>query len=352
IPTILGVIATIAAALLYRFAFTRLPGVDESSWGPGFVAEAMSVLTVGIAVFVIAGIVQEYAQGIRSRRIRFNENVLIASVRMILRNKRRYAGYLVHLSVVFLFVGYAGGSFKKTAHFDFLYYKMAPTGEGKEIHYHSSDKAYLENYEIAAQDLFIRPVFGANADPTNPIQMTISQEAHYYVRRGPKDKQPSPAPANLTPYAAANRPFPPQERLLRLTTGFVMDGRMKTERHFHPQTDPSTGQLAKTEDGGTMRIPTSKPDIRSTWSEDFYIQLGGISDPLAKNNPDMNRRFEFYYYDMERDPAAYARFFPGMITATLEVWINPMTKFIWLGSLLFFLSGLIILIPYGERDLE
>ncbi len=40
--------------------------------------------------------------------------------------------------------------------------------------------------------------------------------------------------------------------------------------------------------------------------------------------------------------------FPRQLVANLEVWVNPLVKFIWVGSLLFFFSGLLILLPIGE----
>lgn len=353
IPIFAGILATIAAGALYGFAFTRTTGVDDSSWGPAVIAEGFSVLTVGIGVFVLTGLFQEFYRGVKSRRLRFGENVLLALSRLVLRNKRRYAGYMVHIAIVFLFIGYAGGSFKKTARYDFHYYKVAALPGSEEIEYQSQDRAYLENYEIQAQQLFLRPVFQPNADKSKPTQFTISQEAHFYVRRGNSPPaKPVERKAGESAWQAANHPLPREERLLRLLTGFVIDGRMKTERHFHPQINPSTGDVQRSGDGVAGRTPTSKPDIRSTWNEDLYIQLGAIMDPAKGTNPDLNHRFEFYYYETEKHPDAYVRVFPSAIVATLEVWINPLVKFIWFGSLLFFISGLIIVLPFGERENE
>ena len=40
--------------------------------------------------------------------------------------------------------------------------------------------------------------------------------------------------------------------------------------------------------------------------------------------------------------------FPKEIVGNLEIWVNPLVKLIWLGSLLYFFAGLFILLPIGE----
>lgn len=346
-PLIAGILGSVIFALVYGFLFTRALGADHSAWGPGIVAEVFSILTVGIAVFNLVGLFQEFQRGVKSRRIRFGENVLQGFVKLILRNKRRYGGYLVHISVVFLFLGYAGGAFKKTEKFSFFYQKMPAENGSEYVRYYSGDKAYLDSYTIEARDLFIRPEFQPNADKTKPIEMAVVHEAHYRVN--PPGLQSPVPPDGQDPFAFANRPTPASNQFIKFVSGFILDGRMKTERHFYPRLNPATGRLAKDASGATSRIPTSKPDIKSAWSEDFYIQLGSIYDPTAGQNPDLVQMFEFYYYDTGRHPVAYEQLFPQQITATLEVWVNPLVKFVWLGTILFFISGLIVLIPFGER---
>ncbi len=60
--------------------------------------------------FVAGTIFLEYSRGIRSR-MRRGEGPLRAFVELLRRNQRRYGGYVVHLSVVLMFVGFAGAAF-------------------------------------------------------------------------------------------------------------------------------------------------------------------------------------------------------------------------------------------------
>ena len=356
-PLLIGLVGTILFALLYGFFFSGERDASDGPWGPGVISEIFSILTVGVACFTLAGLFEEYRQGIRSRRNRFGENSVQAFIRLVLRNKRRYGGYLVHISIVFLFVGYAGSAFKKTTKFDFHYYKMRTEPGSEFIHYYSGDRAFFDNYEIEARDLFFKPEFQPNADRSNPVHFTVAQQAHFHVQPGGRSvdgfkRTTEVKPKDQSVLAFANRPAPALDQFSKFWTGFTRDGRMITERHFHPRIDPASGRVQRDRRGEAQRTPTSKPDIRSTWNEDIYIQLGSMYEPGSRVNAPFNHHYEFYYHQTDRSLQANARLFPSTLVATLEVWINPLVKFIWLGSILFFLSGLVILMPFGERNLD
>ena len=189
LPLLFGFVGGVTFALAYRLVFTRLPGPDVGTWGTALVSEIMAIITVGVSIFVIAGILQEYAQAIRLRRLRYAEGRARAFWHLLLQNKRRYGGYLVHLAIVFLFIGYAGSAFKKSRKLEFHYYRMPWQPKSKVIHYYSGDRAYIEDYEIQARELFLRPVIRDQAGPKDPIYFTISHEGHYHVQRGQGSRQ-------------------------------------------------------------------------------------------------------------------------------------------------------------------
>ncbi|MFQ5514129.1 MAG: heme lyase CcmF/NrfE family subunit [Myxococcota bacterium] len=74
------------------------------------VREIYPVAFGALCVFVTGTIVEEYTRGIRAR-MRRGEGPVRAALTLIRRNQRRYGGYIVHLAVVFLFVGFAGATF-------------------------------------------------------------------------------------------------------------------------------------------------------------------------------------------------------------------------------------------------
>ncbi|HET7700332.1 MAG TPA: heme lyase CcmF/NrfE family subunit [Candidatus Limnocylindria bacterium] len=59
-----------------------------------------AVLTYALAAFVAATVVQEFARGVRARRVLHDETALTALGSLLRRNGRRYGGYIVHLGIV------------------------------------------------------------------------------------------------------------------------------------------------------------------------------------------------------------------------------------------------------------
>jgi cytochrome c-type biogenesis protein CcmF len=66
-----------------------------------------------LAGFVFGTIIQEFVKGIGARRRMYSESLLPASFRLVIRNRRRYGGYIVHFGVVILFCAFAGLMFKR-----------------------------------------------------------------------------------------------------------------------------------------------------------------------------------------------------------------------------------------------
>jgi cytochrome c-type biogenesis protein CcmF len=68
-----------------------------------------------LCAFVLATIIEEFYKGARIRVRSKNEMVPVALVKLILKNKRRYGGYIVHLAVVIIFAGLSGNAFNQEA---------------------------------------------------------------------------------------------------------------------------------------------------------------------------------------------------------------------------------------------
>jgi cytochrome c-type biogenesis protein CcmF len=77
----------------------------------GGVHHPTALLSFALCAFVIATIVAEFWKG--SRAIGAKENISLphAAVELTWRNTRRYGGYLVHLGVVAIFIGFTGSAF-------------------------------------------------------------------------------------------------------------------------------------------------------------------------------------------------------------------------------------------------
>ncbi len=101
--------------------------VDQFLWptaamvviGGGLVALGVRVWTSGICfalcAFVFGTVAQEFWRGARVRQTATATDVVTAMIGLVSRNKRRYGGYIVHLGIVLVFLGFAGEGFKQEA---------------------------------------------------------------------------------------------------------------------------------------------------------------------------------------------------------------------------------------------
>jgi len=69
-------------------------------------------MSLYLSAFVAACILGEFYKGARTRQRGSGENFLEAVYNLTMRNTRRYGGYIIHLGIVMLFVGFAGLAFK------------------------------------------------------------------------------------------------------------------------------------------------------------------------------------------------------------------------------------------------
>lgn len=118
-PTaVFAVAAVLHAALGARFGYPFI--VPADSVEPGFGAAAYAKLssvfpgvTVALSAFNVAVIIQEFVRGTRARQSSMQkkgepEGALLALGRLVARSRRRYGGYVVHLGIVAMFLGFVG----------------------------------------------------------------------------------------------------------------------------------------------------------------------------------------------------------------------------------------------------
>ncbi|MFN8060088.1 MAG: cytochrome c-type biogenesis CcmF C-terminal domain-containing protein [Vicinamibacterales bacterium] len=72
-----------------------------------------SGLCFALAAFTTGTIVQEFVRGARVRQQATGSDVFTALIGIVARSKRRYGGYLVHVGIVLMFLGFAGEGFKQ-----------------------------------------------------------------------------------------------------------------------------------------------------------------------------------------------------------------------------------------------
>jgi cytochrome c-type biogenesis protein CcmF len=85
----------------------------SAGWGYLHRMHPASIAGLWLVVFVLLAILAEFWKGIRARQSAKGENPLQALFKLVSRNQRRYGGYMIHLGVVLIALGFIGDSFFK-----------------------------------------------------------------------------------------------------------------------------------------------------------------------------------------------------------------------------------------------
>jgi cytochrome c-type biogenesis protein CcmF len=72
-----------------------------------------SLICLILCVFVAATIVLEFYRGAKVIRARSGASFAACAIDLTMRNTRRYGGYIVHIGMVFVFIGLAGAAFNR-----------------------------------------------------------------------------------------------------------------------------------------------------------------------------------------------------------------------------------------------
>ena len=77
------------------------------------VRHVYALISLGFCLFVALTVMMEFFKGARSIAAKSGMNLLRATVELTHRNTRRYGGYLVHMGIVLMFIGFTGHAFNK-----------------------------------------------------------------------------------------------------------------------------------------------------------------------------------------------------------------------------------------------
>jgi cytochrome c-type biogenesis protein CcmF len=100
--------------LRYQFLWPVLVGVLTfvALWAAG--ARVLSSgVCFALCAFVTATIAQEFWRGARVRQGATGSDVVTSMIGLVARSHRRYGGYVVHLGIILMFVGFAGEGYKR-----------------------------------------------------------------------------------------------------------------------------------------------------------------------------------------------------------------------------------------------
>ena len=103
--------------LIQKFTFPTLLFLLSAVAFTFFKMTGYVVISFSLCVFVFAAIFSEFLKGVQARTSKFDESPLLAFYKMIHKNRSRYGGYIVHLGIVLMFIGFTGHAFDKEKEF-------------------------------------------------------------------------------------------------------------------------------------------------------------------------------------------------------------------------------------------
>src|SRR6185503_21230895 len=91
-----------------------------------------SDLTVMLVAFNFAVVVQEFARGVSARQKRGDESIPASLFNLVAKSRRRYGGYIVHVGIAVMFIGFAGRGW----------------GVDKEVSLRPGEQVTIEEYKL------------------------------------------------------------------------------------------------------------------------------------------------------------------------------------------------------------
>ena len=136
-----------------------------------------TLVSFTLSVFVLVTILIEFLRGTKTRAMMRSENYFTAFWRLIMRNKRRYGGYVIHLGVIMVFVGITGSSVFKTE-------KVATLKPGQSMQigrynlvYQGLSRFSEKDHQVIAGNLWV--------EKNGKRLQKLSPQKHFYERRQP-----------------------------------------------------------------------------------------------------------------------------------------------------------------------
>jgi cytochrome c-type biogenesis protein CcmF len=248
-------------------------------------------LTFGIGAFVISTVLLEIYRGARVRQRHRGESVHVAVGRLVWRNKQRYGGYVVHVGMVFVFVGIAASS----AYRHEVVRTMSP-GEMLAV-----DDYYMryESYSLEAVDDHVGAVAEISVFDRHDgdLLAILRPEQRYHPNMLFGDLRAAFRSAKRLREMGSERA---QEAVAMVYRLMVL-----LEEH--------AGREVKTPSTEVAIFSSMSPFAPSRLGEDFYVT------PLFVD--------------------------PATGQANFRVFVNPMVNFLWLGGLVFVLGAHLSVLP-------
>ena len=132
------------------------------------------LVVVSLSAFNVAVIVQEFTRGTQARMRSTEDGALSALITLVVKNRRRYGGYIVHFGIVFMFIGFVGRAW----------------GIDSEASMLPGDKHQIGAYELTYKgprmevDVEKRMIFADVEVSRGGSAVTVASPAKYIYKKG------------------------------------------------------------------------------------------------------------------------------------------------------------------------
>jgi cytochrome c-type biogenesis protein CcmF len=153
-----------------------------------------ALVSFGLCAFVTTTITLEFWKGARAIAAKSSQNLIAAMVELTHRNTRRYGGYLVHVGIVIMFIGYTGAAFNQDKTVELAQGESTQLGpytikvvgyeEGEESNQYRWDRVLVDlskNGEHLSIEKPERRFFIASQTPTTDVALRRRLNEDVYI---------------------------------------------------------------------------------------------------------------------------------------------------------------------------
>lgn len=106
-PSGLAALVIAACGILWPATRVRTPVLFDAVDAP------MVLITLGVIAFAVGSIGQEFVRGVAVRRRQTGGDPVSSLIGLVLSKRRKYGGYVVHLGIAVMFLGFAGKAYER-----------------------------------------------------------------------------------------------------------------------------------------------------------------------------------------------------------------------------------------------
>ncbi len=143
-----------------------------------------TIVSFSLAAFVLSAITVEFVRGISVRIRKQKENVFQALMAMVARNKGRYGGYVVHLGIVFMFIGFTGHAFDQEKEFGIK------VGESEHIAGYDFELMSVQEEERPNHYAWIADIRVTDIEGEFVTRLVPEKRIYFYRDPNPNRRQP------------------------------------------------------------------------------------------------------------------------------------------------------------------